>query len=134
MTASRNFRILVAACLLVLAAVASFIFWTAPVRDGAISWTAPMIARGWMAWTLATAVFFWLIAALLVAFTLIGIGCPEVPRTGILRIETTRGDRLFISLLGAGFINLIWLGLVGSHQPWALIVCLLYALAVFRWV
>jgi predicted small integral membrane protein len=53
---------------------------------------------------------------------------------GVLRIETTRGDRLFITLLGSAFINLAWLGLVDSHQWAALIVCLLYAAAVFRWV
>ena len=28
----------------------------------------------------------------------------------MLRIPTTRGDRLFISLLGAAFIHLAWLG------------------------
>jgi predicted small integral membrane protein len=87
-----------------------------------------------MAWTLPTAIFFLVIAALLVLFTLLAIRYPETPRTGILRIETTRGDRLFITLLGSAFINLGWLGLELGPQPWALAVCLLYALAVFRWV
>ena len=31
------------------------------------------------------------------------------PRRGILAIDTTRGDRLFISLLLAAYIHLIWL-------------------------
>ena len=31
------------------------------------------------------------------------------PRVGILRFETTRGDRLFVSLLGCAFICLGWL-------------------------
>ncbi|WP_397541989.1 DUF2160 domain-containing protein [Roseovarius salis] len=88
----------------------------------------------WMAWTWPTAAFFGIIAALLIAFTIIGLKYPETPRTGILRIETTRGDRLFITLLGSAFINLAWLGLVGTSQPWALVVCLVYAVAVFRWV
>ncbi|SFR15776.1 DUF2160 domain-containing protein [Poseidonocella sedimentorum] len=88
----------------------------------------------WMAWTWPTAIFFMVIAALLITFTLLAIRFPETPRTGILRIETTRGDRLFITLLGSAFINLAWLGLVGAHQPYALIVCLVYAVAVFRWV
>ena len=88
----------------------------------------------WMAWTWPTAIFFMVIAALLVTFTLLAIKFPETPRTGILRIETTRGDRLFITLLGSAFINLAWLGIVGAHQPYALIVCLIYAAAVFRWV
>ena len=88
----------------------------------------------WMAWTWPTALFFVVIAALLVTFSILAIRFPETPRTGVLRIETTRGDRLFITLLGSAFINLAWLGLVGVHQPWALLVCLVYAAAVFRWV
>ncbi len=88
----------------------------------------------WMAWTWPTAIFFAVIALLLITFTVLAIKFAETPRTGILRIETTRGDRLFITLLGSAFINLAWLGIVGAHQPYALIVCLIYAAAVFRWV
>lgn len=88
----------------------------------------------WMAWTAPTAIFFVVIACILIAFTILAIKFPETPRLGVLRIETTRGDRLFITLLGSAFINLAWLGLVGASQPFALIVCLIYAAAVFRWV
>ena len=88
----------------------------------------------WMAWTWPTAIFFAVITTLLITFTVLAIKYPETPRTGILRIETTRGDRLFITLLGSAFINLAWLGIVGAQQPYALIVCLIYATAVFRWV
>ena len=88
----------------------------------------------WMAWTVPTAIFFCVIAATLITFTILAIKFPETPRVGVLRIETTRGDRLFITLLGSAFINLAWLGLVGPSQPFALIVCLIYAAAVFRWV
>ena len=88
----------------------------------------------WMAWTLPTAIFFAVIAVLLITFTILAIKFPETPRIGVLRIETTRGDRLFITLLGSAFINLAWLGLIGVSQPYALIVCLIYAAAVFRWV
>ena len=88
----------------------------------------------WMAWTWPTAIFFLSIAGLLILFSILAIKFPETPRTGILRIETTRGDRLFITLLGSAFINLGWLGIVGAHQPYALLVCLIYAFAVFRWV
>lgn len=88
----------------------------------------------WMAWTWPTAAFFGVIAALLITFSILAVKYPETPRMGILRIETTRGDRLFITLLGSAFINLGWLGLVGANQPYALILCLVYAVAVFRWV
>jgi predicted small integral membrane protein len=88
----------------------------------------------WMAWTTPTAIFFVTIALLLVIFTVLAIKFPETPRTGVLRIETTRGDRLFITLLGSAFINLAWLGLEIAPQPYALLACLIYAAAVFRWV
>jgi predicted small integral membrane protein len=88
----------------------------------------------WMAWTWPTAIFFIVIACLLITFTILAIKYPETPRVGVLRIETTRGDRLFITLLGSAFINLAWLGLLSAPQWGALIVCLFYALAVFRWV
>lgn len=88
----------------------------------------------WMAWTWPTAIFFMGIAGILTVFTILGIKFPETPRLGVLRIETTRGDRLFITLLGSAFINLAWLGVIGANQPFALIVCLFYATAVFRWV
>ena len=78
-------------------------------------WFAPMIPGGWMAWTFPVALFFWVIACLLIIMTLLAIRYPETPRVGILRIETTRGDRLFISLLGSAFINLGWLFFFGAH-------------------
>ncbi|MBU3258908.1 DUF2160 domain-containing protein [Roseovarius sp. PS-C2] len=88
----------------------------------------------WMAWTWPTAAFFGVIAVLLITFTVLAVRFPETPRHGVLGIETTRGDRLFITLLGSAFINLAWLGIVGAHQPYAMLVCLLYAAVVFRWV
>ena len=88
----------------------------------------------WMAWTTPTAIFFGVIASLLLTFTVLAIKFPETPRVGVLRIETTRGDRLFITLLGSAFINLIWLGLEVAPQPYALLACLVYAVAVFRWI
>lgn len=88
----------------------------------------------WMAWTTPTAVFFLTIAGLLVVMTILAIRFPESPRRGVLRIETTRGDRLFISLLGSAFISLAWLAAFGAPLWGALILCLVYAAAVFRWV
>ncbi len=88
----------------------------------------------WMAWTWPTAAFFAAIAALLIVFTILALRYPETPRVGILRIETTRGDRLFITLLGSAFINIAWLGLTDLAQWWALVVCLAYAVLVFRYV
>lgn len=88
----------------------------------------------WMAWTWPTAAFFTIIASILITLTVLAIKYPETPRVGVLGIETTRGDRLFISLLGSAFINLGWLGVVGASQWLAMILCLIYAAIVFRWV
>lgn len=118
----------------VLLGALALILGAAPRRDGALDWFAPMIKGGWMAWTLPVAIFFWVIACLLVTFTLLAIRWPETPRVGVLRIETTRGDRLFISLLGSAFICLAWLFFAGPPLWGALALCLIYAAAVFRWV
>lgn len=89
----------------------------------------------WMAWTWQTAVFFVCIAAMLVGMTIWELRSPGgAPRRGILAIETTRGDRLFISLLGSAFIHLGWLAVFGSPLWGAVAVSLVFALAVFRWV
>ena len=88
----------------------------------------------WMAWTWQTGVFFAVIAGLLALMTALAVWRPETERVGVLGIPTTRGDRLFISLLGAAFINLAWLGLVGPSLDYALGLSLLYAAAVFRLV
>ena len=118
----------------VMATILAALLLSAPQKDGAIAWFAPMSPGGWMAWTLPVALFFWTIACLLITFTLLAIRYPETPRVGILRIETTRGDRLFISLLGSAFLCLGWLFFFGAPLWGALILCLVYAAAVFRWV
>jgi predicted small integral membrane protein len=67
-----------------------------------------------MAWTLPTAIFFALLASTLGVMTWLGIAYPETERVGILRIPTTRGDRLFISLVLAAVIHLLWIGFAGT--------------------
>lgn len=72
----------------------------------------------WMAWTTPVAVFFVCIALMLVGMTVWEIKSPTVARKGFLPIETTRGDRLFIGLLTAAYINLVWVGLGEKMQEW----------------
>jgi predicted small integral membrane protein len=88
-----------------------------------------------MAWTWPTAAFF--------GFVLFSIICMAIweqlspggsPRRGILGVDTTRGDRLFISFLGSGFIHLAWLGFFGTPLWGAVVVSILFAVAVFKWV
>ncbi len=87
----------------------------------------------WMAWTWPTALFFIGIALTLTAMVVLETRRPTIERKGILRISTTRGDRLFISLLGSAFIHLAWLGLVGPHLWVASAVSIIYAGCIFRW-
>ena len=88
----------------------------------------------WMAWTLPTAIFFVMLASTLGVMTWLAVAHPEAERIGVLRIPTTRGDRLFISLLGSAFIFLAWLGIMGTPLWGGLVIALIYAFAVFRWV
>jgi predicted small integral membrane protein len=72
----------------------------------------------WMAWTTPVAVFFTCIALMLAGMTIWEIKSPTVLRKGWLPIATTRGDRLFIGLLIAGYINLGFIGLAGKFTEW----------------
>ncbi|MGB0747310.1 MAG: DUF2160 domain-containing protein [Magnetospiraceae bacterium] len=90
----------------------------------------------WMAWTWQTATFFSVIAVFLVGMTIWELARPGgAPRFGILHLDTTRGDRLFISLLTAAYIHLAWLGLAPETWPlWgATLVSVAVAGIYFRW-
>jgi len=69
----------------------------------------------WMAWTPATGVFFAALALTLFVMTMLAAAKPEAERVGALGIPTTRGDRLFISLVLAAVIHLVWIGLAGTN-------------------
>ena len=67
----------------------------------------------WMAWTPATGAFFAGVGLVLATMIWLARTRPEVARVGILGIPTTRGDRLFLSLVLAALIHLVWIGVVG---------------------
>ena len=94
-----------------------------------------MLDFSWMAWTLPTAGFFTFILCALIGMAIWEWRDPGGgPRRGILGLDTTRGDRLFISLLGSGFILLGWLAAFGAPLWGGAAIALLYGFAVFRWV
>lgn len=72
----------------------------------------------WMVWTTPVAVFFSCIALMLVGMTVWERRSPTTVRRGWLPLETTRGDRLFIGLLMAAYVNLAFIGLAGRMQEW----------------
>ena len=72
----------------------------------------------WMAWTLPVAVFFVCIALMLVGMTVWEIRSPTTLRKGWLPMATTRGDRMFIGLIVAAYLNLAFVGLAGKLAEW----------------
>jgi len=72
----------------------------------------------WMAWTLPVAVFFSCIVLMLVGMTVWELKSPTVMRKGFLPIPTTRGDRLFIGLLTAAYVNLLFVALSEKMVAW----------------
>jgi predicted small integral membrane protein len=82
----------------------------------------------WMAWTMPVAIFFTCIVLMLIGMTLWEIKSPTVQRKGWLPMTTTRGDRLFIGLVSAAYVNLafvavsekmiVWFGLEQEPSIW----------------
>ena len=87
----------------------------------------------WMAWTWPTTVFFIDLVSSIIAMGLWERLDPGGnPRHGVFGIDTTRGDRLFISWLGSGFIALAWLGFYGTPLWGALALAVGWFVFVFR--
>jgi len=72
----------------------------------------------WMAWTAPVAVFFSCIGLMLFGMTVWEIKSPTSARRGFLPLVTTRGDRLFIGLLCAAYVNLGFVGVSGKLMGW----------------
>jgi predicted small integral membrane protein len=86
----------------------------------------------WMAWTWPTAIFFIAIAVMLVGMTLWQVAQPTVERRGFLPLRTTRGDRLFIGLLGSAYILLAWVAFTEQSLWYALGVAIVFMLTIMR--
>jgi predicted small integral membrane protein len=135
METTRRWPLVLAAVVAAFAIMIGLLVGTIPLKDGARDWFAPLVKGGWMAWTFPTALFFLTIFFLMSLMAVWEYASPGGnPRVGILRFETTRGDRLFVSLLGSAFIHLAWLGLIGPNLWWALAFSVVYAIGVFRFV
>jgi predicted small integral membrane protein len=87
----------------------------------------------WMAWTWQTVLFFGLIVVALVTLTLLAIYRPEVPRRGILRFATTRGDRLFVSLVGSAYIFIAYMRFGGETLWYPFAAAILFGIVMFRY-
>jgi predicted small integral membrane protein len=87
----------------------------------------------WMVWTVPTAIFFGVIAVILVAMTVWQAVAPSAERRGFLPIPTTPGDRLFMGLLVTAYIHLAWLGLTQASLWSPFVVSLIWMGVVMRW-
>lgn len=72
----------------------------------------------WMVWTTPVAVFFSCVVLMLIGMTVWEVKSPTTLRRGWLPIATTRGDRLFIGLMMAAWVNLAWVGLGEKMMEW----------------
>jgi len=87
----------------------------------------------WMTWTVPVAIFFACIVLMLAGMTVWQLRSPSIERKGWLPIPTTRGDRLFIGLLFAAYLNLAWAGTTDLSQGYAAGIALVWLLIVMRW-
>ncbi len=87
----------------------------------------------WMAWTQTTAIFFSVIACILIAMTIFEIKVPSTERRGFLPIETSRGDRLFIGLLSSAYLHLVFLGFTEIALWVPLAISVVWVGIVLRW-
>lgn len=87
----------------------------------------------WMAWTVPTATFFITIVCILAAMTVWEVVSPTIERRGFLPIATTRGDRLFIGLLGSAYIHLAWIGLTDMTIWGGFAISLVWMAIIMRW-
>ena len=87
----------------------------------------------WMAWTLPTAVFFITIVLMLTGMTIWQVVSPTRERRGFLPLSTTRGDRLFIGLLGSAYIHLAWIGFTDITLWGGFCVALVWMVVIMRW-
>ena len=92
-----------------------------------------MSLLSWMAWTPPVAIFFVFVAAMLAVMTAWELRSPTVARKGLLPLVTTRGDRLFIGLLTAAYVNLAWTGLTDLPQWWGAGLSAVALVAIMRY-
>jgi len=90
-------------------------------------------ALSWMAWTTPIAIFFISVLIMLIGMTIWQVKSPSLERKGFLPISTTRGDRLFIGLLCAAYVNLAWAGLTDVTQYIGAILGFALLIVVMRW-
>ena len=76
----------------------------------------------WMYWTVPTLLFVGFIVLMLIGLSFWDAKDPGWGRQGLLPIETTRGDRVFMSILTTLGIFCFWLYFIGTTAVWGVLV------------
>jgi predicted small integral membrane protein len=87
----------------------------------------------WMYWTVPTALFFSGLFVTLIAMGIWDRQSPSLPRQGFLPMPTTRGDRLFLTIITAIGITLLWLVILGNTALPAMALLVVAAAAAIAW-
>jgi predicted small integral membrane protein len=87
----------------------------------------------WMAWTPGTALFVAGVLVFLVAITALAVLRPSVPRKGFLPIETARGDRIYVGLLGPALVMILFVAATDLPLPLGLAAAACWVGPVLRW-
>ena len=77
----------------------------------------------WMRWTIPSIIFVSSILTMIASLTVWDMKDPGWAREGtVLPIETTRGDRVFMSLLLTGITFCLWLLFIGQTATWGVLL------------
>lgn len=76
----------------------------------------------WMQWTLPTILFLGFIFTMLIGLTIWDVNEPGWARQGLLPIDTTRGDRVFMGLLLTGCTFCLWMLFFSQTAVWGVLL------------
>lgn len=86
-----------------------------------------------MVWTPQTAAVFVGVAVMLVVMGVWAKVSPPVARSGFLRMQTDRGDRLYIGLILAALFLVLWIAFTPLSMWLALALAALLAMVIWIW-
>ncbi len=88
----------------------------------------------WMYWTYQSAIGFGLLFGMLAVITFVDTKKPSFETKGFLPMPTTRGDRVFISVVSFFFLVLLWLRYVPDLTGWVVVIVgIVNAVIVMKW-
>jgi predicted small integral membrane protein len=88
----------------------------------------------WMHWTVPTAVGVLLLVSIIVAVNVVDRYRPGYARKGFMPMATTRGDRVFLSILGSVLIFLLWMmWFPETNTALGFLVVIPYSIVMMQW-